>query len=353
MKNRYLLLKTLSLLLITIAVASCSMKTVRFNGMRPADIDVPSSIDTLLLVNRTLFKSEAVNIIEGVLTGEMPGEDKAGTQAAMNTLQVALGNSNRFVVKNASETIEGNSITAAFPAPLHWTQVEWLCSKYNTHALLAIELFDTDYIITDGERDVEREVGEGRNRRTETRHEFFARGVANINIGFRIYDPKNKTIIDQQSMRLDRTWEATGTSIQDALVNLTAKAQATRIISEMAGNAYARKIAPTPITISRAYYKKSKKVPSVAVGVRQAEVNDWIGAVATWKNALNTTADRKESGKIAYNIAVGYEVVHDLVNAKLWANEAYVKYGNKKARQLASQLERRIIDENRLRQQME
>lgn len=353
MKNKYTLIRFFSLLLVAITIASCSMKTVRFNGMRPADVDIPSSIDTILLVNRTIFKSDAVGIIEGVLTGEMPGEDKAGTQAAMNTLQSTLGTSNRFVVKNASETIEGNSITSAFPTPLNWTQVEWLCSKYNTQALLAIELFDTDYIITDGERDVEREVGEGRNRHTETVHEFYAKGVANINIGFRIYDPKAKTIIDQQSMRMDRTWEATGNSIQDALVNLTAKTQATRIVSEMAGNAYARKIAPTPITISRNYYKKSKHVPSMAVGVRQAEVNDWIGAIATWKTALKTSAEPKESGKIAYNIAVGYEVVHDLVNAKLWANEAYVKYGNKNARRLANQLDRRIIDENRLRQQME
>ncbi len=353
MKNRYTLLRIFSLFIITATVASCSMKTVRFNGMRPADIDIPTSIDTLLLVNRTIFKSDAINIIEGIFTGEMPGEDKAGTQAAMNTLQVALGTSNRFVVKNASETIEGNSITAALPTPLNWTQVEWLCSKYNTHALLAIELFDTDYIITDGERDVEREVGEGSNRHTETVHEFFAQGVANINIGFRIYDPKNKVIIDEQSMRLDRTWEATGSSVQDALVRLTAKSQATRFISEMAGNAYARKIAPTPITLNRAYYKKSKKVPSVAVGVRQAEVNDWEGAISTWKTALRSTSDRKESGKIAYNIAVGYELMQDLATAKLWANEAYVKYGNKKARQLANQLEQRIFDENRLRQQME
>lgn len=353
MKNRYTLLRLFSLLLVATTIASCSMKTVRFNGMRPADIDIPSSIDTLLMVNRTIFKSDAINIIEGVLTGEMPGEDKAGTQAAMNTLQVALGTSNRFVVKNASETIEGNSITSAFPAPLNWTQVEWLCSKYHTNALLAIELFDTDYIITDGERDVQREVGEGSNRRTETVHEFFAKGVANINIGFRIYDPKTKTIIDQQSMRLDRTWEVTGNSIQDALLNLTAKTQATRIISEMAGNAYARKIAPSPITIARHYYKKSKKIPSVALGVRQAEINDWEGAIATWKTALNSTSDFKERGKIAYNIAVGYEVVHDLETAKLWANESYVKYGNKKARTLANQLERRIFDENRLRNQME
>lgn len=353
MKNKYILLRIFSLFIITATVASCSMKTVRFNGMRPADIDIPTSIDTLLLVNRTIFKSDAINIIEGIFTGEMPGEDKAGTQAAMNTLQVALGTSNRFVVKNASETIEGNSITSALPTPLNWTQVEWLCSKYNTHALLAIELFDTDYIITDGERDVEREVGEGSNRHTETVHEFFAQGIANINIGFRIYDYKSKTIIDQQSMRLDRTWESTGSSVQDALVKLTAKAQATRFISEMAGNAYARKIAPTPITLNRSYYKKSKKIPSVAVGVRQAEVNDWIGAIDTWRTALKTTSDRKEGGKIAYNIAVGYEVIHDLVNAKLWANEAYVKYGNKKARTLANQLERRIFDENRLRQQME
>lgn len=354
MKNKYSLpFKLIAFLFVVITAASCSMKTVRFSAVRPADIDVPSSIDTILLVNRTHFNTTALDIIEGIITGELPGEDKAGTQETMNTLQNALRLSNRFVVKNASEVLDGNSMTSAFPNVLSWSEVENLCKKYNTQAIVAIEIFDTDFIITKGERTVEKEVTENGQKRKVNQLEYYAEGVANINIGFRVYDPTAKSIVDQQSMRLTKKWERTGNSIQDALAQLIAKSEATKYISRMAGNSYARKISPMPVTISRQFYKKSRKTPKLASGSRQADVNEWQSAIETWKSALRTTRTDKEAGKVSYNIAVAYEVINDLTNAKLWANKAYVEYGNKKAKNYANAIQRRIYDEDRLQKQME
>src|SRR5262249_48954978 len=92
-----------------------SMRSVGINSMRPAEITFPSYVNTLLLVDRTKFESNAVNVIEGILTGEMPGADKAAAQEVLGALQQTLMESPRFKVIRAAETLKGNSITQAFP----------------------------------------------------------------------------------------------------------------------------------------------------------------------------------------------------------------------------------------------
>lgn len=55
---------------------------------------------------------------------------------------------------------------------------------------------------------------------------------------------------------------------------------------------------------------------------------------------------------MAYNIAVGYEILGDLFLAHEWAGRSYVDYGNKKGRSYASQLNNRMITEEILDEQL-
>ncbi|HYG16185.1 MAG TPA: DUF6340 family protein [Bacteroidia bacterium] len=352
MKNKYL---PVYLILFTVTAAifsACGMKHVAINTMRPAEINVPQHVDTLLLLNRTQFKSQAGNILEGILTGEMPGEDKAGTQAAMSTLQENLSYTGRYYVKNAEEVLNGNSISAAFPDALDWDLIGDLCEKYNTNGVLAIEIFDTDFIVTNGKRKAKKEVTENGVKKTIEVDEYYAEGIANITVGFRLYDPKTKTIVDQNLMTRSNTWNAAGNSVQEAVAQLVVKTEATRYVSKLAGEAYAYKISPMPVRLSREFYGKSKRVDLVKVGTRQAEVNDWVNALETWKKAFKQAKEDKDKGRIAYNIAIAYEVLSDLENAKLWCKISYVDFGNKKARQYANILDQRSYDLEVLKQQL-
>ncbi|MDP4964800.1 MAG: DUF6340 family protein, partial [Salibacteraceae bacterium] len=76
-------------------------------------------------------------------------------------------------------------------------------------------------------------------------------------------------------------------------------------------------------------------------------------AIKVWKQALEKRPSTKSSGKLAYNIAVGYEVIGELNLAKEWAQKAYVNYGNKKGQLYVNVLERRMADEERVMQQMQ
>jgi hypothetical protein len=346
--TRFLLIAAAGLLL-----GACSKRTVSLQAMRPAEITFPSYVKTLVLVDRTKFNKSAVNILEGVLTGELPGEDKAAMQEAMASLQTALMHSPRFQVKLASEILEGNSITSAFPEPITWTKIEALCSLYNADAVVAFEMFDSDFILTNGKRKKTKEVKDANGKKQEVEvDEYYAQGVANVAIGFRLYDPKAHTIVDQQRFTQTRTWDAAGNTIQEALAALIIKSEASKQVARSASDAYAFKIAPMPIYIQREFYAKSRKSETLEEGARQGEVSDWEGAIETWEKGLNK-GKKKDRGKIAYDMAVAYEVLGDLESAKKWAQKSYVDYGNKKARNYSKTIEYRMREEEKLKKQME
>jgi hypothetical protein len=347
MKNYNILIILLGLLF-----SSC-MKSVSINTLRPADIHIPNEIQSIVLVDRTAYNRDAVGVIEGILTGEGINEDRDGVMTMFSSLQNSLRVSPRFNVVMASERLRGQNILGSFPDPLDWRQVDQLTRKYNTDALLAIEIFDSNFIVTNGKRKNTRTVEDEEGNKVEEEYtEFFAEGVGNTRIGIRLYDKKNRTVIDQDIYTDNKTWEASATSLKEALAQLVSKSQATKYLAQNVGNTYASKIAPMPIRISRSYYAKPKKNAYLSKGARQAGVNQWESAISTWKAGLQNSSDTKASGRMAYNIAVGYEILGDLFLAHEWAGRSYVDYGNKKGRSYASQLNNRMITEEILDEQL-
>ncbi len=339
-------------ILLSIGFTSC-MKSVSINTLRPADITIPNEIQSIALVDRTAYDRDAIGVIEGIITGEGINEDRDGVMAMFSSLQNSLRVSPRFDVVLASEKLRGQNILGSFPDPLDWRQVDQLTRKYNTDALLAIEIFDSNFIITNGKRKNTRTVEDADGNKVEQEYtEFFAEGVGNTRIGVRLYDAKNRTVIDQDIYTQNKTWEASATSLKEALAQLVSKSQATKYLAQSVGNIYAGKIAPMPVRISRSYYTKPKKNAYLSKGAREASVNQWESAIETWKTGLRNTSDSKASGRMAYNIAVGYEILGDLFLAHEWAGRSFVDYGEKKGRSYASQINNRMITEEILDEQM-
>ena len=347
-------MKKLSFLLLVIVLvsASCSKKRyVTMNTLRPAEISLPKDINSIVIVDRSKFEKDAVNIIEGVLTGELPGQDKAAIQHAMNSLKDNLLRSPRYRVVVATERYNGNSVTAAFPDALSWGTVNRICNQYNADAVLAFEIFDSDFIVTDGKRKVKKTVGEGDNKREVEVDEFFAQGVGNLKMGIRLYDLKGREVIDQKLFNDTNTWEAAADSKAGAVAALVDRVNATNYLSSRIASGYAYKIAPMPVQIKRPFYSKSKKVPEVEIGSRKADVGDWQGAIDTWKKGISK-AEIKEKGYLTYNIAIAYEVLGKYDNAIKWAQKSFVDYGLKDARDYVRQLENRKRQEQQVDNQL-
>jgi len=317
--------------------------------MKPAQIGVPSSIKTIAIADRTTPENEYVNIIEGVLTGEGIGMDKEAVQKAIDGLQKVMGESPRFEVIRTTESLNSDYVMGNFPDPLPWGVVSHLCAKYKTDALLMIEYFDSDFIVTNGTKVVEKKDKDGQVRKVT---EYHAEGVASVNLGFRLYDPSNKSVIDQQTVSNKRSWNAKGNSVKDAIAQLYARKDAVMNVSYTTGHRYGQKISPSWFTESRSFYKKDKHYPGIEAGKRQADVGEWGKAAEIWEDVANK-ASGKSAGKAAFNTALAYEVLGELDIAREWASRSYTDYGNKDGRDYVRIIDRRIHEEARLREQME
>lgn len=346
-------MKFIPFLLILLIFGACSggKRTVTLNTTRPAELTVPAPIQTLLIVDRTRLDKNGINIIEGILTGELPEEDKAAVQAMTNALRDQLRYSQRYTTLVAQERLFGNSLTTAFPDAIDWRKIESLCAKYQADAVVAVELFDTDFILTEGKRTTEREIKTDSTTQKVEVDEFYANGVSNITLGLRFYNPLAKTIDDEQFFRRTNTWETVSESKADALAKLITKSNASRLLSEEIGRDYAFRIAPMPISIDRSFTGKTKKLPQLEQGSRYSDVGDWNKAISIWKEALGK-ASSKEDGLLSYNIAVGYEVLGDLDRAKEWAQRSYAQYGNKDGVSYVGIIDNRIRDEAIASQQL-
>jgi tetratricopeptide (TPR) repeat protein len=343
------------LFLVTILTGCGGQKPVTIQTMRPADISIDPSIQTVLLIDRTKpsKKGHWVNIGEGLITGEMPEQDKAAAQELLNSLKNALQSSPRYEVLIASERLEGNSLTAAFPEPLPEHLQFNMLNRYRADALIVLEVMDSDFIITEGKRRVKKTVGSGKERREIEVDEYYAEGVGNIKVGIRLYNPRNKELIDQQLISQTNTWRGAADSKAGAIAALISRSAAVRELCAKIGHDYAYKVAPMPVTLRRVFYTKSKNSTELEAGGRLAEVGQWQEAIMTWESGIKNAIKPKDAGRMAYNIAVAYEVLGDLEKAYRWAQDAYVKYGNKQARTYAQQLSARMNDEQTLQSQLQ
>jgi hypothetical protein len=215
-----------------------------------------------------------------------------------------------------------------------------------------LENFSSDFIVTDKQQQIKKTITEGKTTREIEVPGFYVEGVAAVSAGFRLYDPKDRNIIDQQRFEKKNLWSAEGETKTQALALLISKADAARAVGELAGAGYATKIAPMYTQINRSFFPKSKTEPAIARGARLAEVDRWEQAIEIWQAAL-PGSDEENGGLLTYNIAVGYEVLGSLELAKEWAGRAYTDFGLKKGRGYTKSLTILIEQQAILEHQME
>ena len=327
------------LILSLILLVFISAKKISFNVLAPAPVYIPTYIKTVALIDRSLPGNKNLNILEGILTGEGPNQDKLATQFAIDGLNNLLLNNSRFGVIRTQEKFMGSESGKNFADTLPWDTIKELCSKYNVDAIVALETYDSDFIITNGSRLVDKRLG----NRTIKVPEFYANGVAKIYLGFRFYNPREQTVVDQFQYAHSMDWSVGGSSIPAAIEGLLNRNEALKEVSYNAGVIYGERISPAWYRVTREYFHKSKGDHDLAEGARMMEANDWERAIAALEKAE----------ELGHNLAVVYEILGDLNLAKEWASTAWGKYKNKKSRDYGYILTRRIQEQERLQQQLE
>ncbi|HSI76276.1 MAG TPA: DUF6340 family protein [Lunatimonas sp.] len=339
-------------MLLSLVIGVSCTKNVSLTRLAPAEISIPSHVQRLLIVDRTEPESQGFAIIEGILTGEAPFEVKNAIETTLATIQQELNTSPRYEVIRARERLKGGFFSQTFPQPLMWSQIESLCASYDADAVLALEKFSSDFIVTDKKALIKKTVGSGKEAKVIEVDGIYAEGVASVQVGFRFYDPVNRNIADQIDFNKTNLWSAEAETRTQALALMIDKVRATQVVGQMAGASYARRVAPMYLTVSRSFFPKSKTNPALGHGARLAEVNQWEQAIDTWKNGLDAPTDNKTAGRLAYNIAIGYEVLGNLALAQEWAGKAYTSYGFKKGRSYAGNLTQQIMADELVRRQL-
>ena len=347
-KNRFNTAVFMACLLLAV---SCTTSYIPLEVLKPADIVLDENIQKIALVDRSKPSSGFLNVLEGFISGEGIGEDREGRQKAMMGLANVLSRTPRFEIIQTGISMEGSRGGQRMAMPLPWSEVERICKSSGADALVVIESYDSDFFTSTEERERKKRDKEG-NEIIETY--FTSKGNLNVRIGWRIYDPSKRSIIDEFTVDAGQNYSGRGETSLDAIRDLPKPIYESRNISYSVGQSYAERIAPVFIMVSRRLYRSGKGPfnKDMRRASELAEMNRWERADEIWTSVMES-ADAKTAGKAAVNLAISAEVRGDLQQAVEYVDKAILDYRFTGARKYAEQLDFRLWNENRAAQQMQ
>jgi len=373
--------KIISILFIALTFAGCT-STIGLQVLKPADVTMPEEIQKFTLVNRSRpnKKNQVWNVVEGILTGEGLFEDREGAENCLGGLMQTMQQTPRFTINQASMEFKGTG-TEQFAPPLTWEEVEAMCQQNNSEALIVLEAFDSNNHLTfdskpvtvkfpcwdvnkNGVKDASEDVnhdkvwdsrdcsaeGLSTNDQSVTTTEYYTHAQMEVKSGWRVYFPKEKRIVDEYRFSDFLNFDGKGTTPAQATAALPNKRDCIKKTGFHAGTVYGFRISPQWINVSRYFYTRGSDNMKLA-GKKARKINDWKGAMELWKNEA-LSGSRKIAWKANYNMAVSSEREGNLDMALVWAKKAYEIGGKSAAAAYVNILNSRIMDNNRLKEQM-
>lgn len=323
----------LGLFLLPILISGCSKYgSVTLQYPTAPRAFLPKDIHTLAVVNRSLTEKENGAVVESILSGEVAGSDKRASDEALKGVFDRINGWHDIRVVIPSRTRLYGTGTRQTPELLDWNTVQQICDSSGADALLVLETFDSnsDLLAT--------AINEGVNTLVTGNAPAPPRQIRmNVYCYWRLYDPKNRNIIDQYQSTSYMVFNA-GT----ALVPIPPP-EALPQTAYYAGAEYIQRFLPTYYNVRRSLYKRGKAQDKhqFLAAFRRAEVADWEGARQIWQS-LAQSPDRVNAGRACLNVAVSYEVLGNVNEALHWAKKSYTDYGNKLARDYQSRLSYRL-----------
>ena len=328
------------------------MTSTSVQVLQPAAFALPDYIETIATVNRTRPANKVGNVIEGIFSGETIGQDKSGARRTHEGLTDALTRTPRFNVKYTGIEMVGKG-SYAFPAPLRWRTVDSICDQFGANALAVVEKFDSN---TGYNTNTSNRESKDKDGNVTKWVEYKTTMRTTVKLGWRLYDPKSRTLLDEFEVRETLDWQGDGRSESQAKSNLPHQIEAVNSVSYAAGQSYGMRIAPTWIRVSRSYYSKAKGSDQLESDMKEAarlaRVDRWDDAALIWTQIAAGKNNPKAAGRAAYNLALASEWKGHLELATDWASRSYTDFGNKKARSYMSLLQRRLNEQERLAEQM-
>lgn len=333
---------------VFLVLTSCSStRLMSLSVLEPAPVTLPASIKNASIINRSLATGNGriLDAVDKVFTLEGAKLDKEGSEASVASLENTLTASKRFTaVKRVEYTGPGNNTPGMYPAPLSWEKVEELCRTNKSDVLFSLELFDTDSKISYAATPTR--INTPLGSVPAIHQEATMRTL--VKTGWRIYDPSTRLILDEASLARDLAFTGRGINPVMAANALIGRKDAVKQVGSRAGEAYAFRVLPAWLRVSRHYYVRGNRMFKIAR--RKAEAGNWDGAADIWEDETSATK-RKVAGRACYNMAIISEINGDLDQAIKWAQASYENYNIRLALRYIRLLEDRRIRNRILQEQ--
>lgn len=326
--------------ILILGVIACK-QSVYLTITEPPAIYLTPNYVSASVVNRSVSigKSKLIDILEKGITLE--GQiDVKGAEKTIEGLFSKLKMNNQLIrvdLLDSLKVIDGPVNT--FPVPLKWNEVEALCRSNNSQLLFSLEIYDTDTKINYSTQKVNQNTPFGQVPLLR----YTASVKTLVKMGWRIYDPSQKMILDEFQMSDQMVSTGTGLTPVNALAAVLNREQAVLNLSRNMGAVYAERLLEHQIKVWRTYYKTGSN--RLKMARRKAVVNDWEGASTLWSKDMTEGQKRKVIGRATYNMAIYEEVNGNLEKALEYAKKAYGDYNIKIAREYVVKLERRLNEQ--------
>ena len=343
-----------------VLVNSCSVSTIKFSAIEPAEINIPDHIEKVMVIDRSepSKSNQAENILDGLLSGESIGLDSHGAEKCIKALQYSLTDSPKFLlVSNDAISLKGTG-TAEFPVPVKWKKIKKITKDYDVDALIILEAFDSSSLI--------RDLGIRQQKiKKDGKWINIPKNVVSLDVevqaAWRIYDIVNQKIIDEKRFFDQKFFERTGDSFLMAKKKLPSLHSAVSDAAYFSGEQFYFRISPHYIIINREYYKNLKNIKGYKIksentnelfleASKKVQKNDWEGAAQIWKKFVNHKNDQVSS-RACFNMALACEANGKINLAIDWIKKS-INFGSKKGAIYLISLKERKKAQKKLEEQL-
>ena len=329
-------------------MGSCGVtQQVSVETIEPAQVDLSSGIRRIGIINESISKmnDQETGELESWVQYSDQNLSKEAKEAALMGLFNELTHDTRFdsilIMHEERSVLLEEKLHEGIP----WQQMEELCKKYEVDALFALAFHETDTKIS-----LKKTKMEKRNllrERIQTRgHEITLETL--IENGWRIYDPFNKTILDEITLKNELVSTAKGEGPLEAFQAIENRRDSVLSFSSKTGSSFGSRLHPQKQTISRPYFIKGSE--NLQKANEMAQADDWQSAAALWKLDMAHTKPRIRS-RAYYNMAVINEVHGDLQSALELATKSNEVYASKMTKQYVLALDDRIKNQQLIEDQ--
>lgn len=335
---------------VLMILASCTLtKQLTISTIEPSPVDFSNQIRKIGIVNSS--KSSSVKSystrLEQLIVIEERWLAEKGTEAALTGLFDELAQDERFdTVRILSNLKDDPTDFGNRPSLATWKKIAAICEENGVDAIFSLASHDTETNVSlkrtkidqkDMLRDKTRVIGQEITLETL------------IENGWRIYDPKQRILVDEFTSNEQVVATGKGVNSVDALQAIDKRRETLIAQSKSSGNAYAQRMQPSRLMLQRYYYAAGTR--NFALADDQIQGGNYLEAVKYLEEEVSNPK-LKISGRACYNLAVLSEFNGDLTAAMNWAVKSYQLYKKDSTLEYISALESRQAQTDILKMQL-